>query len=155
MWIDDGRCEVVFGARDLKQSAHHARRRLSRTLATLVFRQVVKRLVSREVTDTQCGLKMFSRRAAREIFSRATIEGFAFDAEVVFLTERLGFDFRRLPVDLVHEYASSLSLARDTLPMLWDIWRLWLRGKGPDGPRPLPVELWQDAAEETRQKRAA
>ena len=37
------------------------------------------------MTDTQCGLKLFSRHAALEIFARATIDGFSFDAEVVML----------------------------------------------------------------------
>ena len=72
------------------------------------------------MTDTQCGLKLFERRAALEIFGRATIDGFAFDAEVVMLTQRLGLPFRRVPVTLVHEFASTLSLRRNVLPMLSD-----------------------------------
>jgi dolichyl-phosphate beta-glucosyltransferase len=122
-------CQVVFGARDLAQSTHLARRKLSRTAATWLFRQIVKRLVSSEVTDTQCGLKAFSRRAAHEIFSRLTLDGFAFDAEVVFLAERLGLVCERIPVNLVREYGSTLSLRRHTLPMLRDIVALWRRNR--------------------------
>jgi dolichyl-phosphate beta-glucosyltransferase len=122
-------CEVVFGARDLAQSTHQARRKLSRTIATWLFREVVKRLVSQEVTDTQCGLKAFSLRAAYEIFSRLTLDGFSFDAEVVFLTQRLGLEFRRIPVNLVREYGSTLSLRRHTIPMLRDIMGLWWRNR--------------------------
>ena len=123
--VRNARCEVVFGARDLAQSTHRAKRKLSRTLATWLFREVVKRLVSREVTDTQCGLKAFSQRAAHAIFSRLTLDGFSFDAEVVFLTQRLGLRFQRIPVNLVREYGSTLSLWRHTLPMLGDIVELW------------------------------
>ena len=123
------RCEVVFGARDLAQSTHRAKRKLSRTLATWLFREVVKRLVSREVTDTQCGLKAFSQRAAHAIFSRLTLDGFSFDAEVVFLTQRLGLKFQRIPVNLVREYGSTLSLWRHTIPMLRDIVELWWRNR--------------------------
>ena len=71
--------------------------------------------------------ELFSRSAALEIFGRATIDGFAFDAEVVRLTHRLGLSFRRVPVALVNEYASTLSLRRNALPMLLDVMRLWLR----------------------------
>ncbi|MCX6071164.1 MAG: glycosyltransferase [Chloroflexi bacterium] len=95
-WIDDGGCEVAFGARDLGESVHLAPRRMSRQLATVVFRQVAKWLISREVTDTQCGLKLFSRRAALEIFARATIDGFSFDAELVMLTQHLKLPLRRV-----------------------------------------------------------
>jgi dolichyl-phosphate beta-glucosyltransferase len=153
-WINRGACEVVFGARDLDHSAHLAPRRVARTLATLVFRTVVRRLISRQVTDTQCGLKLFSRRAAVEIFSRATIDGFAFDAEVVLLTERLGLGFRRLPVVLINEYGSTLSLRRHTLPMLWEIIRLWRRSRAGDWPGPQPAGQPRPA-EKSASKRAA
>ena len=127
--VRNAKCEVVFGARDMAQSTHRAKRKLSRTAATWLFRAVVKRLVSREVTDTQCGLKAFSLRAAHEIFSRLTLDGFSFDAEVVFLTQRLGLNFQRIPVNLVREYGSTLSLRRHTIPMLRDIVGLWWRNR--------------------------
>jgi dolichyl-phosphate beta-glucosyltransferase len=126
-WVRAGRCDVVFGARDIAGAEHLARRRLARRLATFAFRAVVSRIVSREVTDTQCGLKLFSRPAAIELFGRATIDGFAFDAELVMLTHRLGLPFRRVPVTLVNEFASTLSLTRNALPMLLDVMRVWLR----------------------------
>jgi dolichyl-phosphate beta-glucosyltransferase len=127
--IRDGACEVVFGARDVRGADHRTRRRLSRILSTWVFRNVVKRLISREVTDTQCGLKIFSLAAAHEIFSRTTLDGFAFDAEVVLLTEHLGLPFRRIPVSLAREDASSLSIPRDALPMLRDVVAVWWRNR--------------------------
>ena len=136
-WIRGGACEVVFGARDIEGSENLAPRRLWRRLATFAFREVVRRLVSREVTDTQCGLKLFSRRAALEIFARGTIDGFAFDAEVVMLTHRLGLPFRRVPVTLVNEFASTLSLRRNALPMLLDVLRLrWRDRMGRGAPAP-------------------
>ncbi|HUY91698.1 MAG TPA: glycosyltransferase [Pirellulales bacterium] len=156
-WIRRGDCEVVFGARDLMESRHEASRRASRIVASAVFRQVVKHIVSREVTDTQCGLKAFSLRAAREIFSRTTIDGFAFDAEVVLLARRLLLPFRRVPVTLVNEYSSTLSLSRHAGKMLRDVLGLGLRdwlsgGRAPD-------VRWQSAAmaevEPNPQRRAA
>lgn len=119
--IRAGECDVVFGARDLRESAVHASRRIARTLATLVFRGLMRHLVSREINDTQCGLKAFSRRAALELFTRTTLDGFAFDAEVVYLTHRLGLAYRRIPVTLINEYASTISLSRHALPMLLDV----------------------------------
>ncbi len=137
-WIRGGQTDVVFGARDVDGAEHRARRRLARRLATCAFRAIVSRMVSREVTDTQCGMKLFRRQAALEIFSRTTIDGFAFDAEVVMLTHRLGLPFRRVPVTLINEFASTLSLRRNALPMLLDVMRVWLRertGKGVPAPQ--------------------
>jgi dolichyl-phosphate beta-glucosyltransferase len=119
--IYDHSVEVVFGARDLRESTTTVSRRLGRRIAHEVFRQCMRILVSREVGDTQCGLKIFSRRAALEIFSRCVINGFAFDAEVVYLTHALGLSFSRIAVTLVNEYASTISLSRHALPMLGDV----------------------------------
>jgi dolichyl-phosphate beta-glucosyltransferase len=118
---------VVFGARDIRESANLAPRHLTRRLASFAFRKIVSRLVSREVTDTQCGLKLFSRQAALEIFSRTTLDGFAFDAEVVLLTHLLKIPYHRVPVTLVNEYDSTLSLWRHALPMLLEVLRICVR----------------------------
>ncbi|HLJ11513.1 MAG TPA: glycosyltransferase [Planctomycetaceae bacterium] len=149
-------CEAVFGARDLKESAVLAPRRILRTLATLTFRSIVHRLVSREVTDTQCGLKVFSRRATVEIFSRTTIDGFAFDAEVVYLTHRLALPFTRIPVTLINEYASTISLTRHALPMLLDVFRVRLRDAlGVYDSSPAPLAAVIEAAEPEKARTAA
>ena len=155
--LDAGRCRVVFGARDLAESASQVQRHLARSLATYIFRSIVKMLISSPVTDTQCGLKLFDRRAALEIFSRATIDGFAFDAEVVHLTHRLGYSFQCIPVTLINDYASTLSLRRNALPMLVDVLKLWLH-RGLQRTRPEPqfhYEGWDGRFESDRKRRAA
>lgn len=132
----DGGCDVVFGARDLADSQMLAPRKLSRRIATSLFRGIVQRLVSGEVSDTQCGLKLFRRRAAVDIFSRTSIDGFAFDTEVVLLARRLGYRYRRLPVRLINEYSSTLSLTRHALPMLREVVQLWWRSLDEGYPAP-------------------
>ncbi len=134
--IESGLCRVVFGARDLAESNCRVKRHLARSLATCLYRGIVKTLISGPVTDTQCGLKIFERRAALEIFSRVTIDGFAFDAEVVYLTHRLGYSSQCIPVTLINDYASTLSLRRNALPMLADLVNLSLRMRFGDAPQP-------------------
>lgn len=120
-WIRNGECQIAFGSRHLAPSEHLAKRNVLRQIASHTFNSIVKLLVSTDVTDTQCGLKIFSRRAAVEIFSRTTVDGFAFDTEVVMLAQRLGLSHRCLPVTLVNEEASTVSLAKHALPMLRDV----------------------------------
>ncbi len=153
-WICRGGCDVVFGARDVEGAENLAPRRLARRLATFAFREIVRRMVSHEVTDTQCGLKLFSRPAALEIFGRATIDGFAFDAEVVLLTHRLGLPFRRVPVTLINEFASTLSLRRNALPMLLDVIRLRLRERT-GRVAPAPQFVFAPAAAPADRRKAA
>jgi dolichyl-phosphate beta-glucosyltransferase len=117
--INAGQSDAVFGSRDMSDSAS--------LVASTVFRGIVTFLVSRQIRDTQCGLKIFSRSAARAIFSRATINGFAFDAEAVFLAHCLKLRLQKVPVTLVNEYASTISLSRNAIPMLMDVVRVRLR----------------------------
>ena len=151
-------CEVVFGARGhLKESTVLSAAKISsRTLAHWVFSQIMRLLISREVTDTQCGLKIFSRRAAVEIFSRTTIDGFAFDAEVVFLATRLSLPFRRIPVTLINEYASTISLTRHAIPMVMDVIQLRRRARRGDyGLDQLPSAVATAKAKHEQQGTAA
>jgi dolichyl-phosphate beta-glucosyltransferase len=126
--IQSGHCQVAFGARDLEGSRQFVHRRILRRAASAVFSQIVRFLISPDVTDTQAGLKLFSAEASQAIFSRTVIDGFAFDAEVVFLTHHLGFNYRRIPVALINEESSSLSIWRHTLPMLREVFQIRLRG---------------------------
>jgi dolichyl-phosphate beta-glucosyltransferase len=126
-WIRQSNCEIVFGSRHIGQSSQAAKRNVMRKIATRTFHSLVKVLVSTDVTDTQCGLKIFSRRAAVEIFSRATVNGFAFDTEVVVLARRLGLAHLSMSVTLVNEEASTVSLVRHSLPMLWDVIKMRAR----------------------------
>lgn len=125
--IEHRRCAVVFGSRNVAGAECLIERRVLRTLASFVFRSIVTQLVSRQCNDTQCGLKVFSHRAARLIFSRTTVDGFAFDAEVVYLTHLLQLSFRKVPVTLVNEYATTISLTRNAIPMLLDVLRVRAR----------------------------
>jgi len=150
-------CEVVFGARDLEGSQARVPRAPARRITTRIFGQMVKHLISSEVPDTQCGLKLFSRRAALEIFARSTVRGFAFDVEVVLLTQQLGLSFRRVPVTLVSEDASTLSLSRHAVPMAWDVLRLFLRTRM-HWSRPAPAFCgpgWQETLGPDRNRRVA
>lgn len=129
--VNSGKADAVFGSRDMTDSASLVERQLLRTLASSVFRGIVTFLVSRQVRDTQCGLKIFSRAAAQAIFSRTKINGFAFDAEAVFLAHCLELRIQKVPVTLINEYASTISLSRNAIPMLLDVVRVrWRAFRG-------------------------
>jgi hypothetical protein len=74
--------------------------------------------------DTQCGFKAFRQRAAREIFRRQTLDGFAFDVEVLLLAQRHGFRVEALPVTWINSPETTVRIVRDSLRMLRDAWRL-------------------------------
>lgn len=84
------------------------------------------------VKDTQCGFKVFRRRAAMDIFPRVTVGRFAFDAEVIFIANKLKYKIRELPISLQNPPNSHVRLFRDPLNMTLDLLRIRLndwRGK--------------------------
>jgi dolichyl-phosphate beta-glucosyltransferase len=59
--------------------------------------------------DTQCGFKMLSRRAARELAARMVVDRFGFDFELVILAHKLGFKVTQMPVRWRHDKDSSVT----------------------------------------------
>lgn len=60
--------------------------------------------------DTQCGFKMMTNKAAREIASRTVVDRFGFDFELIIIAKKLGFKIKQLPVRWLNEEESSVSL---------------------------------------------
>jgi dolichyl-phosphate beta-glucosyltransferase len=117
------RCEVVCGDRTVGAPFGQSVRSLPwlRRLSGFVFRQLVQWIARPCVADTQCGLKIFSRRAAREIFHAVKTTGFAFDVEVICQAERLGFMIETVPVQLVNTEGSTISLRKHAWPMFKEL----------------------------------
>jgi dolichyl-phosphate beta-glucosyltransferase len=74
--------------------------------------------------DTQCGAKLFTAKAAADIFSRSHLDGFSADLEWLLLAKDLGYRIRSVPVTWIYDRNSKVRLIRDSLRMLKDVWRL-------------------------------
>lgn len=121
------RCDLVVGARELSDPMRRLNVGPARGVASRVFSVLVKRLFDLEIRDTQCGFKGFRCGAAQKIFSRLSINGYAFDVEIFILAQRLGLKVCRIPVLLTEGIGSSIRLTRDPLLMLLDLMRLAMR----------------------------
>jgi dolichyl-phosphate beta-glucosyltransferase len=97
---------------------------LGRRLASRLFNRAMQALLGLPFGDTQCGLKGFRRLAARELFGRARLDGFAFDVEVLFLARRLGLRVDEVPVRAEVRDGSKVQLVVDALAMLGDVLRV-------------------------------
>jgi dolichyl-phosphate beta-glucosyltransferase len=93
-----------------------------RRAASRVFNAAMRLAIGLQFHDTQCGLKGFRREAARDLFGRSRLDGFAFDAEILFLARRLGYEVVEVPVQANDRDGSKVRLAVDALRMLADVW---------------------------------
>lgn len=90
-----------------------------------IFRLIRMLIISNyKIRDTQCGFKVFSRRAAQDIFPLMTVERFAFDAEIIFIAGKFGYKIKELPVVLQNPVTSSVRIYRDSINMLIDLFKI-------------------------------
>jgi dolichyl-phosphate beta-glucosyltransferase len=113
--------DILVGNRARRDSDVAKRQSLVRRSMGKLFNLVLRMLAEAEIRDTQCGFKAFRRGAARAVFERQTIDGFAFDVEVLLLAQRLGLKVADLPVRWVNSEESTVRMVRDSLRMLRDI----------------------------------
>ena len=102
---------VVIGSRRCAGARVEVGQPPTRRLGSLGFRVLTQPIT--HVADSQCGFKFFTAAAAREIFSRSTVDGFTFDVELLGLAHRLGHRVTEVPVDWSDQAGSSLSLTAD------------------------------------------
>jgi dolichyl-phosphate beta-glucosyltransferase len=74
--------------------------------------------------DTQCGLKAFRSDVAKTLFGLSRVDRFAFDIEILHLVERHELTIVEVPVRLRMGERSTVRLARDTVRLLGDLWRI-------------------------------
>ncbi len=113
--LRDGTHDVVVGSRVHTGSVFHLHPRYfryvyRRHLMSRTFNWMVRTSLGIRVMDTQCGFKGFTGEAARAIFSRVEIHGFAFDVEVLLIADRRGFRILELPV--TYAYGGEVSTVR-------------------------------------------
>jgi glycosyltransferase involved in cell wall biosynthesis len=98
------------GARTVKQP-------LYRVLWSRLCNKVIQRSLVPRVLDTQCGFKAFTEDAARDLFARATIDGWAFDLEILALAGRRGYAIEEVGVEWKDDGRSRVS------PLV-DMWKV-------------------------------
>jgi dolichyl-phosphate beta-glucosyltransferase len=131
----DGTHSLAVGSRVHASSVVHLHPRMfryiyHRHLMSRLFNWLARTSLGVTVMDTQCGLKGFEADAAREIFSRVLISGFAFDVEVLLIAQRLGYRIAELPVTCAYRgEISTVRILRHAASALKDMVRIYLRDR--------------------------
>ena len=103
--------DIVIGSRGVGDSKVVRRQKLYRRIGSKVFAFGMRIVTGvRGVADTQCGFKFFTRRAARDIFSRQVIDGYMFDVEVLRLAQTLGYRVKEVGIRWQDDGDSRLDL---------------------------------------------
>ncbi|MSQ06262.1 MAG: glycosyltransferase family 2 protein [Dehalococcoidia bacterium] len=117
--------DVVVGSREAA-GARRVGEPWRRHLMGRFYNWLVRLLAVPGLQDTQCGFKCFRGEVAADLFRRQTLDGFAFDVEVLFLARKAGLVIREAGIEWhyrqlsrVHPLRDSAAMTRDLLKIRW------------------------------------
>ena len=89
-----------------------------------------------EITDTQCGFKIFKKEAAHNIFEKVKKihHGFkkiksssvtaGFDVELIYIADKMGYKIKEVPVDWLYVETRRVSPLKDSVEAFVDLLRI-------------------------------
>ncbi len=116
--IAAGQATIAIGSRYVDGAAQHTQPMWRRAWSRLCNKVIQAALVP-GVRDTQCGFKAFTAASADALFSRATINGWAFDLEVLAIAKRMGAQVAEVGVQWTDDKRSKVNPLKD----LWKVVR--------------------------------
>ena len=117
--------DLVIGSRRLPRSEVTVQQPRYRRLATEVFARTRQAIVGlQRYSDTQCGFKAMRGEVARALFSRAVINRFMFDVELLYLAERAHLTVQEQPVRWADAPGTKVRLLEGAMSMVRDLVRI-------------------------------
>jgi len=113
------KAEISIGSRYAEGAKTDVKQPFYRVAWSRLCNKVIQRSLVPGVRDTQCGFKAFTAEAARNLFSSATIDGWAFDLEILALGKRRGFLIEEVGVEWKDDNRSRVNPLKD----MWKVIR--------------------------------
>lgn len=117
--------DISIGSRELPES-----RRFNepayRHIIGRIFNAMVRWLILPGIQDSQCGFKCFRGDIADIIFPLQTLDGMAFDSEVLFIARQKRYQVQEVAIDWYFDPDSRVRLLKDSLGMATDLLKIRL-----------------------------
>jgi len=112
--------ELVIGSRNLQKDGYEGYTWMRR-IASKAYLRVLSIVGGFKLSDSQCGCKAFTAKAAEGIFSRCEVDRFAFDFEAILWAVKFDYKIVEMPVRIINHGESKVSVLRDSFRMLKDL----------------------------------
>ena len=119
-----GGAALAIGSRSLPGSKVERHQPWYRESMGRHFNRIVQGGILPGYIDTQCGFKLFKAAAISEIIPRLSIDGFAFDVEMLLIARRRQLPVVQVPVRWRDDPDSRVGIVRDSTQMLWELARI-------------------------------
>ncbi len=118
-----GEHDVAIGSRALNPSLIGTHQPKYREVLGRLFNFNVRLVTGLNLADTQCGFKLFSRRAAWQIASQQRLDRFGFDVELLYLARKMGYSIAEVPIRWNNAPGSSVGMG-DGLAAFAEVWKV-------------------------------
>lgn len=124
--IRTGKCDIANGSRKMNSSKIIKGQDFDRRFISNIFGYLVKSLlhIPKEMTDTQCGFKVYNGKVARELFQKLNITGFLFEIEIILLAMKKDYKIVEFPVTWKCDRDSRLSISKSSRKIISDFFFL-------------------------------
>ena len=116
---------AYFGNREDKKSVVQAL--LIRRIIGLILHTIILFLFNINISDTQCGFKVFHSNYIKKIFKKIKMKGYVYDIEVALALKQKGIEIIELPLTWVHKKGSKVNIISDSIKLFFDLIILKMR----------------------------
>lgn len=113
--------DVLIGTRKDSKAKLLIRQAKIRESLGKCFTWISKTTLGVKVSDFTCGFKIFSEKSALAIFNKAKINRWGFDAEIIFLSQKMGFNLKEISVVWKNDQRTKVNLLRDIASSLIEL----------------------------------
>ncbi len=106
---------VIIGTRKNGESTVIKHQPFYRENMGRVFTLLANIILNTWVTDFTCGFKAFSYQAKEEIFRKSQVNGWSYDAEILFLAKKLGYEITEKAVLWSDDNRTRVNLIKDSI----------------------------------------
>ncbi len=116
--------DICIGNRHMKNAKILVKSPFFRRVMSKVSNLLVKMVCRVKSSDTQCGFKLYTRKAVNLILERSIIDGFAFDVEHIYIAKVNGLAYKNVPVIWSNDRDSKVSPIKSSLVFFKDCFKI-------------------------------
>jgi dolichyl-phosphate beta-glucosyltransferase len=113
---------IYFGSRNLLKSV--VEKKLARIIVGNIFIFLSKFLFQINLSDTQCGFKLYKSTYAKKIFKRILTDGYMHDIEICIIANKLNLKIIELPVKWTHMPDSKINFFIDSIKIIFNLLKI-------------------------------
>lgn len=117
--------DVIIGTRKVQEAEIIEHQPFLREFLGKGFTALSNFITQAHVSDFTCGFKCFSKKAVKDVFSRAIIDDWSFDAEILHIARKFRYKITEVPVRWKNNRASKVKILRDILNSSKGLFRVW------------------------------